>query len=75
VKAAAALIDFQSEETVLELGVFVQILIVTSRVKNVQTDHSLYAARRAVSMRALKSRIREGLLVEQTQSAKESEEK
>jgi hypothetical protein len=40
VKAAAALIDFQSKDIAREFGVFVYILSVTSRVKNVQTDQN-----------------------------------
>ena len=40
-KAAATLIDFQSEKVARELGVIEQLLVVTSRVKNVKTDNEL----------------------------------
>jgi hypothetical protein len=59
-KAAATLIDFQPEETARELGVLVQILVLT------EPATSFYAARWANLMRALKSRVWEGLQAEQT---------
>jgi hypothetical protein len=49
-KAANALIDFQSEETARELGVFVKILVMTSRSRNSKPTSSFYADCRAVLM-------------------------